>query len=54
MLTVVVVARSRYFSRTASDYASPPAGFPAELLDRLAVQGIAHTGAGIVKGQVEA
>jgi SAM-dependent methyltransferase len=48
MLSVVVVARSPDFARTASDYARYRAGFPAELLDCLAARGIARTGARVV------
>jgi SAM-dependent methyltransferase len=48
MLSVVVAARSPDFARTASDYARHRAGFPAELLDRLAARGIARTGARVV------
>jgi SAM-dependent methyltransferase len=33
------------FARTATDYASHRAGFPSELLDRLAARGIARAGA---------
>jgi SAM-dependent methyltransferase len=36
------------FGRTASDYALHRAGFPAELLDRLAARGIARPGARVV------
>jgi SAM-dependent methyltransferase len=36
------------FGRTASDYARHRAGFPAELLDRLAARGIARPGARVV------
>jgi len=48
MLSVVVAARSPDFARTASDYAHHRAGFPVELLDRLAARGIAHAGARVV------
>jgi len=43
-----MAARSPDFARTASDYARHRAGFPVELLDRLAVLGIARTGARVV------
>jgi SAM-dependent methyltransferase len=36
------------FARTASDYARHRAGFPRELLDRLAARGIARVGARVV------
>jgi SAM-dependent methyltransferase len=36
------------FARTAADYASHRAGFPPELLDRLAARGIARPGARVV------
>jgi ubiquinone/menaquinone biosynthesis C-methylase UbiE len=36
------------FSRTAADYARHRAGFPPELLDRLATRGVARPGAGVV------
>ena len=36
------------FARTASDYARHRAGFPPELLDRLAARGIARAGARVV------
>jgi SAM-dependent methyltransferase len=36
------------FARTASDYARHRAGFPSELLDRLAASGIARAGARVV------
>ena len=48
MLSVVVAARSPDFARTASDYARHRAGFPGELLDRLAARGIARAGARVV------
>ena len=48
MLSVVMAARFPNFARTASDYARHRAGFPAELLDRLAARGIARTGARVV------
>lgn len=48
MLSVAVATRSPDFARTASDYARHRAGFPAELLDRLAARGIACTGARVV------
>jgi SAM-dependent methyltransferase len=44
---VTVAGRSRGapdFARTATDYASHRAGFPSELLDRLAARGIARPG----------
>ena len=45
MLSVAVAVCSSDFARTASDYARHRAGFPAELLDRLAARGIARAGA---------
>jgi ubiquinone/menaquinone biosynthesis C-methylase UbiE len=44
MLSVTVVARPPDFARTASDYARHRAGFPPELLDRLAAKGIMRAG----------
>ena len=48
MLSVAVAARSPDFARTASDYARRRAGFPVELLDRLAARGIARAGARVL------
>jgi SAM-dependent methyltransferase len=48
MLSVIVVARPPDFARTASDYARHRAGFPPELLDRLAAMGVARPGARVV------
>jgi SAM-dependent methyltransferase len=48
MLGVVVASRSPDFARAAADYARHRAGFPAELIDRLAVRGIARAGARVV------
>lgn len=42
MLSVTVIVRPPDFARTASDYARHRAGFPPELLDRLATIGVAH------------
>lgn len=43
-----MASRSPDFARTASDYARHRAGFPAELLDRLAAAGVACAGARVV------
>ena len=43
-----MVARPPDFARTASDYARHRAGFPPELLDRLAAMGVARPGARVV------
>lgn len=43
-----MAARSPDFARAASDYARHRAGFPAELLDRLAARGIVRAGARVV------
>ncbi len=48
MLSIAVAARSPDFARAASDYARHRAGFPHELLERLAARGIARTGARVV------
>jgi SAM-dependent methyltransferase len=43
-----VIDRPPDFARTASDYARHRAGFPSELLDRLATRGLARAGARVV------
>jgi SAM-dependent methyltransferase len=48
MLSVPMASHSPDFARAASDYARHRAGFPAELLDRLAARDIALTGARVV------
>jgi SAM-dependent methyltransferase len=44
----LVIDRSPDFARTAADYARHRAGFPPELLDRLATTGVVRAGARVV------